>query len=216
MLFVVAACDAASLDNFTVGPTASQPTESSPADEQPQDAFQPIRIQGTGNKVARFRIPSDVAAIAEISHNGASNFAVWTVARDGFQQDLLVNTIGDYSGTVLFDEESGQHSVAFKVEADGRWKIRVLPVTRAPQWNGNRALEGRGDSVIALNPPSSGLTTTTIRHDGSSNFVVYAYGQTSELLVNEIGRYRGESLLPDGTVVLEINADGRWSFSPLE
>jgi hypothetical protein len=210
----LSACDSATLQDESASPTASTGRGSS-GGATPTDDFHPIHLQGTGNKVARFRIPQDVAAIAEITHRGSSNFAVWTVSKRGQKQDLLVNTIGSYSGTVLFDEQTGQHSVAMQIEADGRWQVRILPISRAKKWNGRQTLHGRGDDVVQLNPRSSGLTTTRIEHKGSSNFVVTAYGDSSELLVNEIGRYRGESLLPDGTVLIEITADGLWSFSRL-
>jgi hypothetical protein len=213
------ACDASTLSNETPQQTdsGSQSQSQPPPDNPgPKDAFKPISLHGTGDKVARFKIPRDAAAIADISHTGSSNFAVWTIGKSGDKQDLLVNEIGDYHGTVLFDEQDGQHSVAFQIDADGRWSVRILPLSKAPVWSGRKALNGRGDSVVRLSPPSSGLTTTKIQHTGSSNFAVYAYGDTTELLVNEIGKYRGESLLPNGTLLIAITADGRWSFSKLE
>jgi hypothetical protein len=216
---VLTACDASTLGDETPqqASSTSQSQSQKPAgNPEPKDAFKPISLHGTGNKVARFRIPRSAAAVAEISHSGSSNFAVWTIGQGGDRQDLLVNEIGGYRGTVLFDEQDGQHSVAFQIAADGRWTVRILPLSRAPVWSGRKALNGRGDTVIRLNPPSSGLTTTKIQHTGSSNFAVYAYGDTTELLVNEIGRYRGESLLPNGTLLIAITADGRWSFSKLE
>jgi hypothetical protein len=112
------------------------------------------------------------AAIATITNRGTSNFAVWTVGDDGSQQELLVNEIGNYKGTVLFDVAT--HSGAFKIA-------------------------GTGDGVVQLRPASSGFATSNVAHKGSSNFVVYTYTLSGrELQVNEIGRYRGEILLPDG------------------
>jgi hypothetical protein len=178
--------------------------------------FAAINLKGRGNAVKKFKIPRDAVAIAEITHRGARNFAIWSVDRLGTKLDLLVNTIGDYNGTVLFDEQPGQHSAAFQVEADGTWRIRILPIERAPKWNGRDSLDGRGDSVIALTRPTSGLLTTNIRHEGSRNFAVWAYGDSTDLLVNEIGRYKGESLVPAGTLLFEVQADGRWRFSALK
>jgi hypothetical protein len=67
--------------------------------------------------------------------------------------------------------------------------------------------------VLVVMPAVSGLTTVNVNHSGSGNFIVYSYGENdSDLLVNEIGSYRGEILLPDWTVLLSINADGKWSF----
>ena len=156
-----------------------------------------------------FTIPEDTAAIAVISHNGASNFAVFSVAADGSENDLLVNAIGGYSGTVLFDENTGVHSVAFEVTADGAWTITVKPVTSARAWDGSSPLNGSGDEVVQISPFISGLTTVTVQHTGSSNFAVFAYSSSgTDLLVNEIGAYLGEVLLGDGTFLLKVTADG--------
>jgi hypothetical protein len=54
-----------------------------------------------------------------------------------------------------------------------------------------------------------------ISHQGSGNFAIWAYSEDgTDLLVNEIGTYTGESLLADGTFVLEITADGSWTITP--
>ena len=197
------------------GPEASPTVPASPiATLEPEPAFAAIALTGTGSSVPRFDIPVDTAAIAEISHTGASNFAVWTLDEAGAQQDLLVNTIGNYAGTVLFDEATGSHSVAFDVEADGPWSITVKPVTEAFEWNGTEQLAGSGDDVAILNPASSGLKTVTLVHDGDGNFAIWAYGPMTDLIVNEIGPYNGEVLLPDGTFLFEITANGPWSITP--
>ncbi|HEY7732161.1 MAG TPA: hypothetical protein VH950_14865, partial [Gaiellaceae bacterium] len=57
----------------------------------------------------------------------------------------------------------------------------------------------------------------TATHRGESNFVVYLVGFGSlsgrELVVNEIGRYRGQALVdvPRGTLLLWVQADGPWT-----
>ncbi len=149
-----------------------------------------------------------------MTHTGASNFAVWSVGASGEQQDLLVNTIGNYVGTVLFDEASGAHSVAFDVEASGPWTILIKPVADAFRWDGSQELTGSGDDVAILSPPSSGLKSVTVSHQGDGNFAIWADGPTTDLLVNEIGQYSGEVLLADGTFLFEITATGPWTVSP--
>jgi hypothetical protein len=179
------------------------------------DAFKTFTKKGRGSKIVRFRIPEDAIAIAQITGKGTSNFAVWTVAADGSMNDLLVNEIGRYKGTRLFDARDGQHSVAFKVEANGPWSITVKPVTKARVWNPARVAEGSGDMVLRLVPPTSGFQTARFVHRGGSNFAVWAWApDTVDLLVNEIGRYRGENLFPDGTVLVEIIASGGWRIVP--
>ncbi len=59
------------------------------------------------------------------------------------------------------------------------------------------------------------FATVKITHRGSSNFIVKAYtADSGELLVNEIGNYSGEQIMPAGTVLVEILADGAWTITP--
>lgn len=183
----------------------------------PEPAFANITLNGTGNAVPRFDIPEDSAAIAEITHSGASNFAVWAVDGSGSPTDLLVNTIGNYSGTVLFDESAGSHTDAFEIEADGPWTIIIKPVTEAFRWDGSDVLTGSGDDVAILDPPSDGLKSTTVTHSGSGNFAIWSYSASgTDLLVNEIGNFSGEVLLSDGTFLFEVTATGQWTMNPPE
>lgn len=176
-------------------------------------AFETIKLSGKGTKVPKFSIPEDAAAIATITNKGTSNFVVWTVGTDGSTQDLLVNTIGSYRGTVLFDTDT--HSVAFKVESNGSWTIAIEPVTSARSWDGSSSLAGKGDDVVLVQPAASGFVTVNITHKGSSNFVIWVYSLDGrDLLVNEIGNYSGENIIPDSTVLLQVQADGSWTVTP--
>lgn len=198
----------------TAPPTAT--AEPTPTPE-PTPAFAPIELSGVGDAVPRFEIPENAAAIATATHAGGANFAIVTISELGEQNDLLVNTIGSYSGTVLFDEQDGQHSVAFEVTADGPWTITIRPVTEARSWDGATPLTGLGDDVVQIDPVVAGLMTADVSHTGASNFAIIAYGGGpfgADLLVNEIGAYDGEVLIGDGTFLLEVSADGNWSITP--
>ena len=176
-------------------------------------AFSPVELNGTGAKVAKFTIPEEAAGIATISHRGSSNFSVTSLAADGAHNDLLVNVIGNYSGTVLFDATG--HSVAFEVGADGPWTVSIEPLASARAWNPASALTGSGDDVVRLSPSSEGLVTLALTHDGESNFAVTSYGADDRsLLVNEIGGFSGEVALPGGTLLLQVEADGSWTAAP--
>jgi hypothetical protein len=203
----------------TPAPTATPVPTATPsptAAPTPVLDFQPISLSGSGSKVPKFTIPEGVAAIATITNKGGgSNFAVWSLAADGSKLDLLVNVIGNYSGTVIFDTTSGQHSVAFSVDSSGSWTITVKPLQLARSWDSVSKLSGTGDDVILLQAPISGLTTATLTNAGSGNFAVWAYSATSGgLLVNEIGSYNGEVQLPSGTMLLVINSNGAWTVTP--
>jgi hypothetical protein len=199
-----------------VEPTAP-PVTLLPATPEPTvaDAFATISLKGSGNKVPKFTIPDDQAAIATITYSGSGNFAVWSIAADGSENDLLVNVIGRYKGTVLFDAESGVHSVAMRVEASGSWTIVIKPVTKARIWAAGTTATGSGDDVIQLASPPFGLVTSVIKYKGSGNFAVWSYSTSGdrELLVNEIGNYSGEVQIPSGTYLVAIEADGPWSIT---
>ena len=206
----------------TTGPTQSPtamptptPAPSPTAVPTPVLDFNPIKLSGRGNKVPKFTIPEDVPGTATIANRGSANFVVWSIGADGSTLDLLVNVIGNYSGTVIFDTGSGEHSVAFKVESSGSWTITVKPIQAARLWDGVSKLTGRGDDVVLLQEPIVGLTTATITHSGSSNFAVWSYSDSGrDLLVNEIGKFSGEIQLPPGMMLLVINADGAWTVTP--
>ena len=177
-------------------------------------AFPPIELTGRGDRVVKFTIPVDTPAIAKATHSGSSNFAVVALAADGSSNDLLINEIGKYSGTVLFDEDVGVHTVAFEVTASGSWTITVKPITSARKWDGATKLSGKGDDVVLMDPPTGLFETATIKHAGESNFAVIAYASDgSDLIVNEIGSYTGQVVLPDATLLFEVTADGSWTIA---
>ena len=178
----------------------------------PRLAFEPITLSGVGDAVPEFTIPSGAVAIATLSHNGAANFAVWSIAEDG-SEDLLVNAIGAYQGTRLLDPLS--EPIAFELTADGAWTIVVSPIREARAWDPSTQGTGRGDDVLRVDPNITGLGRTHLTHNGQANFVVYAHsGSFPDLLVNEIGPYDGDVRIEASTVVLEIIADGDWTLAP--
>jgi hypothetical protein len=156
----------------------------------------------------------ELPTVATITHQGDSNFAV--VSYIGPEQsDLLVNEIGTYSGTVYI--APGVDNL--EITADGQWTVARSFVDGATQWDGTTDISGDGDSVVVLTGGSFG--TTTIRNQGESNFAIVAYdefGEYLDLLVNEIGDYEGEVLLPvEDPIVLAINAvGGSWSMSAIQ
>lgn len=76
-------------------------------------------------------------------------------------------------------------------------------------------LEGFGQFATDPIVLPSAVSIATFTHDGSSNFVVTAFqGTERDLLVNEIGFYRGSRpLLGLTPVVLDIDADGPWTVT---
>ena len=121
-------------------------------------AFEDIALTGTGKEVAKFKTPEGAAAIAVITHKGKGNFKVQSLDASGDTISSLVDTVGNYDGTVLFDMSelhsmADPHSAAFAVEADGSWTITVRPVIgsdlgyvgRRPERNRRQHLPPRPD-----------------------------------------------------------------------
>ncbi|MFD0732292.1 hypothetical protein [Planotetraspora mira] len=195
---------------------ASSDEETTPSDEPsptPSPEPSPRRYSGVSAKVIKLRKSdwTDVWLVT-LTHRGQSNFIVSPLDARGAEQSSIVNEIGIYKGSVLLNEDEGTETAALKIDADGKWTVTLKPISKARQWTG-AGLTGRGDDVVIVNPPSAGLTTVNARHSGSSNFIVDAYTESSrENLVNEIGSWRGEVPLPDGTILVTVHADGVWSF----
>jgi hypothetical protein len=75
------------------------------------------QLSGNGDNVVRV-IPTGSARPVTFTHNGSSNFIVWSYSATN-RLDLEVNTIGSYSGTVLLDA----WSEFLEIQADGAWTI---------------------------------------------------------------------------------------------
>jgi hypothetical protein len=198
----------------TVEPT-SEPTPDPTARPTPKPTPVPpvLKTSGRGDRVVKMAA-QDEPTFARITGKGRSNFAVVSYAGSEYG-DLLVNEIGAYSGTVYIAAGINR----LKVSASGSWTIEVRPISSAPHWTGLVPLTGTGDRVVLLTDGASGIAT--VKNKGRSNFAVIAYstdGEYLDLLVNEIGSYSGQVLLPDADpMVLTFHAaGGTWSMSPVE
>jgi hypothetical protein len=220
----VAALSPTSANNNGQGasPTASQPVvtntgiapqthaaaaTSPPAPTLPADQT----YTGHGSKVIKLNLDQGHLHTATITYQGSANFIVTTIDGSGQEIDLLVNEIGGYSGTTPIDFKDTAPA-ALKIDAAGTWKVIIKVAEEAPLWTGK--MSGKGDTVVRISPDAvSGLTTVSFTHNGSSNFVVEVYTHDNwDLLVNEIGSYSGETVLPSDAVLVVIGADGNWTF----
>jgi hypothetical protein len=146
---------------------------------------------------------------ATITHDGKANFAVWSLDTNVQQLDLLVNTIGAYSGTVLFDKRSNQHTESLQITADGNWTVTLHSIHALRTFSG-ASTTGHGDDVLAYRGNAGAATIT---HDGSSNFAVWTYGDQTNLVVNQIGAYNGTVRWTKGPELVTVTADGNWSIA---
>jgi hypothetical protein len=167
---------------------------------------------GKGDSVIKFKDFKEQLVLATVTYSGSGNFAVWSIDDQGDDIDLLVNVIGKYSGIVPLN--FAKDPAALKITASGSWTVNTMPLNRAPRWDGASPYTGKGDAVVIVQDAVEGLTPVTISNTGESNFVVRAFSATgADLLVNEIGNYKGTTLLPSGTILLEVNSAGSWSIT---
>lgn len=199
-------------------PDEAEPDEAETPEPEPEptDAPEGTVYEGEGSSVIMLEEDMTEVWIADLAYTGSGNFAVWAVDQDGQQVDLLANNIDAYTGTVglNFRDDS---IAALDVTASGPWTIDISHLSEAPRWDIDGTYEADGDHVLILDPAAQGLQTVTIEHSGSSgNFSVWSYTDGDafpNLLVNEIGAYSGQDLLPNDTILLEVGADGGWSIT---
>ncbi|WP_087484842.1 hypothetical protein [Brachybacterium massiliense] len=211
--------DAAEPSESTDSSPTTEPESKTEAEDEPEtdteaepEPVEPQSYSGTGAEVVIIDPLGEDVFYATVAHDGSSNFAMWSVDENGQDIDLLVNEIGDYDGDVALN--FAEDPAALRVEADGAWSIDLVPLQEAPRWDGSAPFEATGDSIVIVAGVAEGLTPVTLTHDGESNFAIWAWGESHpDLIVNDIGTYDGTTLLPDGSLVLQVNADGNWTIS---
>ncbi|MBB1513572.1 TM2 domain-containing protein [Tessaracoccus sp. MC1627] len=190
---------------------ATQPEESPAPEADPYaerfGAFATITQSGTGDSV--IQLPAEAeAALVTATHKGSANFVLQTLDGSNQLDDLLVNEIGTYSGTVSYGLMGGEPTM-LQITADGSWTVQIDPVTAAPV--APAQLSGAGDAVFKY---EGGAAVAAVTHDGGANFVLQqSDGTWPSLLINEIGAYEGSVPLMAGPSLLLVKADGAWTIA---
>ncbi|MFC4061443.1 hypothetical protein ACFOWE_24340, partial [Planomonospora corallina] len=189
---------------------SAEPEEETLPSAEPEETIKPKEYKGRGAKVLRIN-ETDEMMILALTHKGSANFIVSTVSPEGEENDFPVNEIGNYKGTVVINSDQ-QTTAALKIQADGSWTATLKPISTARDWKGS-SVSGTGAEVIGLNPASDGLTTMKATHSGQANFIVRTFGENPDFPINEIRKYSGEVLLSDGTDLVVIQTDGKWTLT---
>jgi hypothetical protein len=193
-----------------IEPPTTEAPETTTTTEDPL-IFTPLVHDGEGDTVLDITAIGDKPAMVHAVFTGSRDNAVLAMNGNGEQVELLVNTIGAYDGTALMQASFTGTPTHLQVHATGGWHIEVLPLSQVTHVAGPHA--GAGDQVFSTD--QSGNATFT--HDGSQNFAVWAYGndRIQELLVNTIGAYSGEVIVPGPKgALIAVRADGNWSYTP--
>jgi hypothetical protein len=144
-------------------------------------------------------------------YSGSSNFQIEGLDAQNQHTDLLVNTIGNYTGNTAFGFGLGKAPVTLKVTASGPWTVKIAPISTAPALASPAS--GMGDAVYQW---TGKATTWTISNTGTGNFTVTTEGSGligHDLLVNEIGSYHGAVPVKAGPAVAIITSDGMWTIT---
>lgn len=170
----------------------------------------PGQYYGSGDDVIPITKPGGAGsvAVATISYAGPSNFIVIGLDNRLEWQDLLVNEIGSYSGTVLIPSTVTQ----LDITASGPWTVHVKAMSTVRSF-GSGTITGQGDEVVQW---TGGNRTVRMNHSGGSNFIVLgidAQGEWDDLYVNEIGAYSGTQVVRSTSRWLTITADGPWTMT---
>lgn len=173
-------------------------------------SFAPMNQTGTGDSV--ITLPAGVkAGMVTASHQGSSNFSLSVLdASNQPTGDLLVNTIGNYSGVTAYGlNDFGSTGVNLQVTADGAWNITISPISAAPEI----ALPGgaTGDQVYTYGGAAGNWA---FANQGESNFAVIQFGGVMpNLAVNTIGAYSGTVPMFAGPTVIVVTSDGTWTVT---
>ena len=186
----------------------STPAQAANAYDKKWTTFKTLTFSGIGDDVVEF--PKTLkAGLVEASHDGSSNFIVYSLDAGLEQSYLIVNEIGSYNSTRAFGLGwLGEKAKGFEIKADGNWTLTVKPLSKAP----TLPSAGTGSGLYKVSVTKRASWTFT--HDGSSNFIVYQYCTSGldDLLVNEIGSYSGRNIVAKGTCLIDIAADGAWKI----
>jgi hypothetical protein len=170
----------------------------------------PYKYNGQGDSVIDITKPDPSGpAILKITYAGGGNFAIWNYDDLGNKIDLLVNTIGSYTGTRPIDFLVGENTARLEITASGKWTIEIQSLSEVRTQPIPGTITGTGDDVILLvgsNPDLLKIDASATHH----NFVIWAYGTSRDLLVNEIGPYTGTVIAGPDTQILVIEAVGKW------
>ena len=167
----------------------------------------PIEISGNGDDIVD--IPDGYeACLVHAEYDSSGNFAIWSCDESMDHTDLLVNTIGYYSGTTT--TALGKAEAKYlEVSADGPWTITLslladMPTLESGEWY-------YGDMIGRIDSSSSKLS---IENQGEGNFVVRGVDSDGKvkLLVNEIGSYSG-TVANRGYFMVIVESEGDWCIS---
>jgi hypothetical protein len=192
-----------------LAPRAAGPT---PVPEPPEVtllAGRGLEVTGHGTSQTDPIVPPYIGIdVVTLTHDGHSTFVVSAV-HENQTEETLTTAVGTYQGQRPLVVEG---ATAFRVTADGNWKLELQPVPNGATAN----FQGAGDAVSGyFMPPAP--ATWSVTHDGRSGFYVYAHCLGGSTLVAQAdGALQTATPITfqRGPCFWEVKADGSWSLQP--
>ncbi len=211
--------------------TTTQPTTTTTQGQIAQP--DPVEFSGSGSEVIEFGAElawlEGSIGIFNYEVSGSGNNVVWGLDESFDTADLLVNTIGNETGSrfIGFDYEE----VGLEVGVSGSWTFVITPITKFKPsliaddfWTplidttgtyagaAAEAVDWEGPSIIALKTDGR---VAEITAQGDGNIVIWAHSANgdTELLVNEIDFFEGSVRLPDCSDGCWLDIDGLMTYS---
>jgi hypothetical protein len=227
LLFVVSSgCTSDSSSNArptaapSSAPTAlasSTPTAAPVSTPSPVPEPSPISLVGSWQQSSQMFHLEQGLSIFSMQHQGSSNFTIWLVDRNGKKVDLLVDVVGEFSGSkALGITNASEYHLA--ITSDGQWAVDITqprPLTAQPV---PLSMTGTGKHATHFFALKQGSATFKMTHNGSSKFAVWlddVNGKHIDLLANTAGTFdgsRAEDIDRDGIYLLDVDADGDWKI----
>lgn len=170
-------------------------------------------LSGSGADFIVLDEPLEGAFAVRVEGNADGRyFGVRTVDSAGERLDGLVNSTDPYDGTRPIGLD-GEVAYGFEIDAQGGWTIEILSLADMPLVTNGESFNGSGDTVLQVS--TSGLTTAQIVGNSESRyFGVRAWTDGGrDGLVNTTDPYDGRVRIPNGAVLIEVEAIGEWSIT---
>lgn len=173
-----------------------------------------MSFSGTGDGVINLPEPL-IHVFGRINNQGKGNFIVSTYDQQNEKLDLIVNEIGNYQGVKPLALEDDKIISTIEIKSEGDWSIEVFHITDIQKFTSCKigtSCTGVGSDVLLIDPYRSEIKNASFANAGKGNFIVESFGSHGlDLIVNEIGNYFGQSIIPGQLVFLFIESDGDWT-----
>jgi hypothetical protein len=172
-----------------------------------------------GSAVQPIAKRAGTTAAAVIDYKGAGHFRMRSLGPDGGERAVLVDLAGPFVVVVAIDEDAADggaaDTCALQIEASGHGiaYLNCLDSLHKTDF-GLLVRDKSGMNLFPLRRPTTALTTLHFEHSGTGRAVVKAYtGNGSHLIAEAVGEYSAESVVPTGTVLVSVVAQGPYAIS---